>query len=277
MKEIDDWQPIETAPRFSRALVCGGERNITDGYHDVQAAWIDSHGNVWADDRKDGSAPLQPTHWQPAPRAAHRPVKLADSKPWETVVTYGRADLRLHILVREAYKVACLIEDCGGSEALTTASSAAFALSELLSDHFRGMFSYEYHVLQILGNGQISPSRARELIVELRQGGNPQMPPLILTEIEAMSNGGWLPIESAPKDETPVIVGFDAASEWIVHKAFYRDGTSGWNGEETLPVEDIGWWSYTKGSVSQEKLDGYRTPTHWLPMPTVPGHVKRPA
>lgn len=57
--------------------------------------------------------------------------------PWETTTQSGRADLRLHQLVRDAYKVACLIEDCGGSPDLTTASSAAFRLSEDLSDYIR--------------------------------------------------------------------------------------------------------------------------------------------
>lgn len=66
-------------------------------------------------------------------------TKFQDMKPppWETTTQSGRADLRLHPLVREAYKVACLIEDCGGSPDLTTASSAAFRLTELLSDMFR--------------------------------------------------------------------------------------------------------------------------------------------
>lgn len=63
-------------------------------------------------------------------------MKFADSKPWETNTRYGRADLTLNPLVREAYKVACLIEDCGGSPELTLASSTAFALCEQLSDHF---------------------------------------------------------------------------------------------------------------------------------------------
>lgn len=65
----DAWLPIETAPKSCRALVCGGTRNCVDGYHDVQAAWIDGCGNVWADDRKEGSAPIRPTYWRPAPDA----------------------------------------------------------------------------------------------------------------------------------------------------------------------------------------------------------------
>jgi hypothetical protein len=54
---------------------------------------------------------------------------------WERTSHYGRADLTSHPLVREAYKIACLIEMCGASEALTRASSAAFALCESLSDY----------------------------------------------------------------------------------------------------------------------------------------------
>jgi hypothetical protein len=64
-------------------------------------------------------------------------TKFADTKPWETTTQSGRADLRLHPLIREAYKVACLIEDCGGSPELTLASTTAFALTEKLSDYFR--------------------------------------------------------------------------------------------------------------------------------------------
>jgi hypothetical protein len=66
-------------------------------------------------------------------------TKFADMNPppWETTATSGRADLRLHPLIREAYKVACLIEDCGGSPELTAASGAAFSLCEQLSDYFR--------------------------------------------------------------------------------------------------------------------------------------------
>ena len=63
----DGWLPIATAPKSSRVLVCGGERNAKDGYADVQGAWVSSTGNVWADDRIDGSRPIQPTHWMPLP------------------------------------------------------------------------------------------------------------------------------------------------------------------------------------------------------------------
>ncbi|PXV60675.1 hypothetical protein SAMN04487785_102403 [Dyella jiangningensis] len=87
-----------------------------------------------------------------------------------------------------------------------------------------------------------------------------------------MSNSGWQPIETAPRDGTEIIVGFDCATQWIVHMAFYRseseiremEGIGDWS------MEDVGWWSYTLTSVGQERLDGYRTPTHWIPLPKVP-------
>jgi hypothetical protein len=53
---------------------------------------------------------------------------------WERVTRYGRADLTAHPLIREAYKVACLIERCGASVELTQASSAAFDLCEKFAD-----------------------------------------------------------------------------------------------------------------------------------------------
>ena len=56
--------------------------------------------------------------------------------PWDRCTRYGRADLTLHPLIREAYKVGCLIEKCGASPEMTTASSAAFELCEKLSDFF---------------------------------------------------------------------------------------------------------------------------------------------
>lgn len=61
-------------------------------------------------------------------------AETAPKEPWEVTTNYGRADLTLHPLVREAYKVACLIERCGASPELTAASCAAFALCESLSD-----------------------------------------------------------------------------------------------------------------------------------------------
>lgn len=81
---------------------------------------------------------------------------------------------------------------------------------------------------------------------------------------------GWLPIETAPRDETPIIVGFDCASVWIVRKAWWRDGAALQSIGLDFTAADTGWWSYTRGSVTQEQLDGWRAPTHWIPMPDLP-------
>ena len=100
----------------------------------------------------------------------------------------------------------------------------------------------------------------------------------------------WQPIETAPKDGTDVLVYFDYATVPVVHIAWYRSRdeweTSGqfcgvWDSLE----EWEGWWSYKRNSVSQEKLDGYGAPTHWMPLPATPSnaiaqgreHSERPA
>jgi hypothetical protein len=87
--------------------------------------------------------------------------------------------------------------------------------------------------------------------------------------------GAWQPIETAPRDGTEVLVLLDCASVAVVHIAWYRSREEweesgqfcgGWDSLE----EWEGWWSYTRNSVSQEKLEGFGAPTHWLPMPIAP-------
>ena len=73
----------------------------------------------------------------------------------------------------------------------------------------------------------------------------------------------WLPIETAPRDGTEVIVGFEQATVWIVRSARYVKRED-WIDED----EEDGWWSYSS-SITQDKLDGIETPTHWLPMPEI--------
>ena len=80
----------------------------------------------------------------------------------------------------------------------------------------------------------------------------------------------WQPIETAPKDETPIIIGFNAAGTWIVHAAWWRDGAALQAMGLDFTPDDTGWWSYVSGSVSQEQLDGHRTPTHWIELPDLP-------
>jgi hypothetical protein len=79
----------------------------------------------------------------------------------------------------------------------------------------------------------------------------------------------WQPIETAPKDGTDIIVGYDFATVWIVHAAFWRQVDDNLRALDWTD-EDTGWWSYINGSVTQEQLDGPRAPTHWMPLPDPP-------
>lgn len=74
----------------------------------------------------------------------------------------------------------------------------------------------------------------------------------------------WLPIETAPKDGTDVIVMYMHIDTQIVHNAFYASEEENWE------PEDYGWWSYTNSEVSRTKLEGWMTPTHWIPLPKRP-------
>jgi hypothetical protein len=84
----------------------------------------------------------------------------------------------------------------------------------------------------------------------------------------------WMPIESAPKDGTEVLVfRLDCRCTAIAHVAFYRSEEEwgdhllhDWESKE----EYVGWWSYVRNSISQEKLDGVYAPTHWMPLPGDP-------
>lgn len=91
----------------------------------------------------------------------------------------------------------------------------------------------------------------------------------------------WQSIDTAPRDGTDIIVGFDAATVWVVHVAWWDDGLRGMDemydadGNQIPNPSDIGWWSYVLHSVTQEKLDDYRTPTHWIQLPTVPSEFEK--
>ena len=77
----------------------------------------------------------------------------------------------------------------------------------------------------------------------------------------------WQPIATAPKDGREIIVGYDCATVWIVHCAFWREWE---NWMQSSPEKETGWWSYVENSISQHKLEGCNAPTHWMPMPKRP-------
>lgn len=71
----------------------------------------------------------------------------------------------------------------------------------------------------------------------------------------------WMPIETAPQDGTDVLVGYDHASAWIVHIAWYEQ-------------KSLTWWSYVRNSITQESLEDDYQPTHWMPLPAPPSQEK---
>lgn len=85
-----------------------------------------------------------------------------------------------------------------------------------------------------------------------------------------LPDAGWQDIATAPKDGTEVLVLLDVADTEIVHIAWFR-GHEEWEqsgkycGSFDSEDEWTGWWSYTRTSVTQEKLDGFRQPKYWTP------------
>ncbi len=73
----------------------------------------------------------------------------------------------------------------------------------------------------------------------------------------------WQPIETAPKDRTPVIVAVPDKDRtgWIIGEAYFDTDTTDW------------WWA---GTSNDEYHDGpisdvnWHMPTHWQPLPEPP-------
>lgn len=72
----------------------------------------------------------------------------------------------------------------------------------------------------------------------------------------------WLPIETAPKEGTEILVMHVCIETQIVHNAFWI--------EDEDDKKETGWWSYEHSEVSRIKLDDWLTPTHWMPLPSDP-------
>lgn len=82
----------------------------------------------------------------------------------------------------------------------------------------------------------------------------------------------WQDISTAPRDGTNILVYYEFATVPIIHIAFWDDDEHDQWEAVGFDSKDkaIGWWSYIQNSVSQHKLEGYSTPTHWMPLPELP-------
>jgi len=82
-------------------------------------------------------------------------------------------------------------------------------------------------------------------------------------------NNEWQPIETAPKNGTEIIVGYDSATVWICHVAWWLVWET-WMDDvpESFSKDELGWWSYVENSVTQHYLGD--KPTHWIPLPKQP-------
>ena len=66
---VPEWQPIETAPRDGRLLLCASMTNQLHGYYDRAVLRYISELQGWS---CPGLSGLSPTHWQPLPAPPER-------------------------------------------------------------------------------------------------------------------------------------------------------------------------------------------------------------
>ena len=81
-----------------------------------------------------------------------------------------------------------------------------------------------------------------------------------IEELEKASQ--WRPIETAPKDGEEILVMYMHIDTQIVHNGFWL--------EDPQDPDSTGWWTYLRSEGAREKLEGWRMPTHWIPLPKLP-------
>lgn len=119
------------------------------------------------------------------------------------------------------------------------------------------------------------PSRLRESARELRDSGTTQdsldwreirdrSVPRIAAELEqaadALEAGPWMPIETAPKDGTAVMLG-NSGGAWIGR--FMQFAQSGYRFDDP-------WRSLMLNHYHIPYEHRYKAPTHWMPLPAAP-------
>ena len=81
----------------------------------------------------------------------------------------------------------------------------------------------------------------------------------------------WMPIETAPKDGTEILVMYHHCGQQFVHVASWS-----WINEAERDYETDGdvWNTYQFSTVANIDLDGFREPKYWLPLPNVEGLIE---
>lgn len=88
---------------------------------------------------------------------------------------------------------------------------------------------------------------------------------------EHLRQDGWLPIESAVKNDTPRLIGwFDEAGNWETRRAWWvEEHRYEWN-EEKEDSEPVGAWTDDAvASWGDEEVKSY-SPTHFMTLPEGP-------
>lgn len=80
-----------------------------------------------------------------------------------------------------------------------------------------------------------------------------------------MSNNGWMPIESAPKNESVLV--FAGGQQYVAW--FQDDATDPWHEEGDAESAQNELWCVTDNKHGPYALRGSR-PTHWQPLPAPP-------
>lgn len=71
---------------------------------------------------------------------------------------------------------------------------------------------------------------------------------------------GWMPIESAPKDGTVILL-CSPAGTWVAkYKRVYYSGA----------LRENPWFSLMLNHVHMADILGWEIPTHWMPLPPPP-------
>lgn len=92
---------------------------------------------------------------------------------------------------------------------------------------------------------------------------------------EQQRDSPWQPIETAPKDGTPVLIGWhDDAGAWQERRAWWdREFAIEGCDDDMNTLWKQAWTDYRVASFGYEEVWEYE-PTHWMPLPAPP--VEKP-